>query len=36
MSKNAKRLFDYLQENEPEPQIFGDFDDFGKILVRFW
>ena len=32
MSKNAKRLFDYLQENEPEPQIFGDFDDFKESI----
>ena len=32
MSQNAQKLFNYLQENESNPEVFGDFDVFQEQL----
>ena len=32
MSQNSQKLFNYLQENHPEPEVFGDFDFFNEQI----
>ena len=32
MSQNAQKLFNYLQENDPNPEVFGDFNVFAEQL----
>ena len=32
MSQNAQKLFNYLQENDPNPEVFGDFDFFNEQI----
>lgn len=32
MSQNSQKVFNYLQENHPEPEVFGDFDFFNEQI----
>ena len=32
MSQNSQKLFNYLQENHPDPEVFGDFDFFNEQI----
>ena len=32
MSQNSQKLFNYLQENDPNPEVFGDFDFFNEQI----
>ena len=32
MSQNSQKVFNYLQENHPDPEVFGDFDFFNEQI----
>ena len=32
MSQNSQKIYDYLQANDPNPEVFGDFYNFNEDI----